>query len=123
MLGSESFFVGIIFTQVGDPLAHGSKGGLHCASLDRDAGLTLAVEAMGKGEDVAEASFPIRDVTEGRLVAKVVAELGPVAEDLVSSPAMLEGVGAGGSFEHSAQVNKEAVLGKRWSSRQGLVWG
>ena len=118
-LGSESFFAGIVFTQVGDPLAHGSKRGFHCASSDRDTGLALAPEPVGEGEDVAEAGFPTRDITEGRLVAKVEAELGPVAEDLVSPPAMFDGVGAGGSFERSAQVSEEAVSGERWSSRQG----
>ena len=57
LLGSESFFAGIVFTQVGDPQAHGRKGGFHCASLDRDTSLAVLPEAVGKGEDVAEPSL------------------------------------------------------------------
>ena len=85
LLGSESFFAGIVFTQVGDPLAHGRKGGFHCTSSNRETGLAMLPEAVGEGEDVAEPSLAARDVTEGRLVAKVLAEGGPPAEDLVST--------------------------------------
>ena len=122
-LGSKSFFAGIVFTQVGDPLAHGRKGGFHCASSHRDTGLAVLPEAVGEGEDVAEARFAARDVTEGRFVAKVLTEGGPSAEDLVSTLTMLAGVGAGGSLERSAQVREEAVSGERCSSRQGFSCG
>ena len=122
-MGADSFFAGIVFTQVGDPLAHGHKGGFHCASSDRDTGLAMLSEAVGEGEDVAQSGFTVGDVAKGRLMTKILAEGDPSAEDLVPALAMLSGVGAGGSLERSAQVNEEAVSGDRCSSRQGFACG
>ena len=122
-LGSSSLAAGIVFTQVGDPLAHGREGGLHCASSDGETGLAFLSEPLSEGEDRAEAVLPVSDVPQGRVVAQVAAEGRPAAEDLVSSPPMLDGVGLGGDRERSAEISDEAVSGSRCSSRHGLSCG
>ena len=80
--------LGIWLTQVGDPLCHGTECRSHCVSTDRVVGAAVTAVAESEDEEVGKALFIIRDITEGRGNAELLAEGAPEPE----------GAGARGRF-------------------------
>ena len=82
----------VAVAQVGDALAHGQWGFANGASSDRLAGLAAVAAPEAEDEEVAQLVFLILDSAEGRADPELLAELGPLAEDLVLGLAVLDTV-------------------------------
>ena len=115
----RALLAGIESTQVGDPLAHGQERFLDCISPDRVIGLSVASVAEGEDEEASQLSFVVRDITEGRLAAKVAAEAGPVVEDGVLGTSGLGRGSCGGALQRSAKISLEETSLGSCSSVQG----
>ena len=74
-------------------------------------------------EEVAELVFLILDSTEGKADPQLVAESGPLAEDLVLGMAVFDGGAFGADLQSSAEVSSEAASRVKWSSCQGASCG
>ena len=79
--------------------------------------------AEAKHEEVAELVLLVLDSTEGRADPQLVAELGPLAEDLVLGMAVFDGGAFGADLQSSTEVSSEAASGVKWSSFQGASCG
>ena len=86
-------------------------------------GLSVASVAEGKDEEVSQLGFVVRDVTEGRLAAKVAAEAGPVVEDGIFGTLSLGRGSCGGALQRSAEISLEEMLLGSCSSVQGRNCG
>ena len=116
-------FSGIWLTQVGDPLCHGTECRSHCVSADRVVGATVAAVSESEDEEVGEASLIVRDITEGRGDAELLAEVVPEPEGAGSRPGGLGGDGVGRESQRNIEVSPELVSGGRCSSFQGRCCG
>ena len=85
----------------------------------------MAAVAVPEAEDeeVAQFVFLMLDSAEGRADPELLAELDPLAEDLVLGLAVFCGGAFGADSQRSAEVSSEAVCGFRCSSRQGVACG
>ena len=125
LIAVESF-ARIALTQVGDALADGQEGFIHCASCDRLFGGSVeSMASVPESEDkeVGDFFFLSFDVAEGRMNFMLEAEACPRAEDLVFFGPGLRSSGFGGDFESSAEISLELASGGRWSSFHGVGCG
>jgi hypothetical protein len=114
-------FSGIRETQCGDPLAHGQEGVLHRARAHRLAGLggKAPADAEAKHEEVGQPGFGQGDITEGWLLAMVMAESGPQGKDRGTG---LPGFGdecTVSDLQRKAEISVEAIIGCRCCCCQG----
>ena len=96
---------GIRLTQVGDPLAHGKKGFLHCISADR----SLLVVPESEDKQVGELVLMVGHFTEGWMALVRGAEPRPCTEGGVLGASSLGPDIPGGDLERRAQISCEAL--------------
>ena len=123
LVGQWALLAGIAAGQVGDPLAHGQERFFNRVSADRVVGLAVASVAQGEDEEVSELCFLVRDITEGRLPSKFLAELGPVGEVGILGPSGLGRGSCGGLVQRSAEISFEATSSGSCNSFQGRDCG
>ena len=117
-----TFLSGIRDVQVGDALAHGQKGFIHCVSSDRVVGGSELSVADTKDKEVARPFF-FWDSTEGRGHSEEFAELGPPPEVGGFGLSILGSVGSAGVSKSNAEVSEEAIFDGRRKSTQALSCG
>ena len=120
--GELTLLSGIQDVQVGDALAHGQKGFIHCVSSDRVVGGSKLSVADAEDEEVAQ-SFLLRASTEGRGHSKALAELGPLSKVGGLGLSILGSIGSAGVSTSNAEVNDKAILGGSRNSTQALSCG
>ena len=123
LVGQRAVLSGIAAGQVGDPLAHGQERPFNCISADRVVGLAVAAIAEGEDEEVAEFGCRIRDITEGWVLAVVVAEGGPVLEVASLGGGVLGSVSGRGEVQRSAEISAEEISSGSIKSFQGRSCG
>ena len=119
LVGQRALLLGISAGQVGDPLAHSQERFFNRISMDRVVGLAVAAVAQGKDEEVSEFGFLVRDITEGRLLSKLLAELAPVGKVGLLGLSGLGCGSCGGLVQRSAEISFKATLGGSCNSFQG----
>ena len=120
--GAFAFLSGIRDVQVGDALAHGQKGFIHCVSSDRVVGGAELSVADAEDEEVAKPFF-LRDSTEGRGHSEEFTELGPPPEVGAFGLSILGSIGSAGASKSNAEVSEEAIFDGRRKSTQALSCG
>ena len=120
--GGLALLSGIRDVQVGDALAHGQKGFIHCVSSDRVVGGAKLSVADSEDKEVAQAFF-FRDSTEGRGHSKEFAELAPPPEVGAFGLSILGSIGSAGVSKSNAEVSEEAIFDGRRKSTQALSCG
>ena len=114
---------GIWLTQVGDPLCHGTECRSHCVSADRVLGGAVAPVAESEDKEVGKTSLIVRDITEGRGDAELLAEVAPEPKGTGTRAGGLGGDRAARESQRSIEVRPEIVSGGRCSSFQGRCCG
>lgn len=104
-------FSGIEFTQVGDPLADGRQGFIHCASSHRVTGGAASAHSEAVDQHVGDAVLLTFDITEGWMDPDFLTEKGPPSKGGVFGLSMFCGGGCGGERESSAEVRLEYTSG------------
>ena len=82
-------------------------------SADRSVGAASLSVSVPVDEEVCEAVFLARDITEGWGLSQFLAELDPVSEVTVHFLGILGGSGFAGLLESSAEVSCEEMLSGR----------
>ena len=78
---------------------------------------------MGEDQEVADAGFLVRQITEGWVDVMRGAEGCPSAEGVGSRLEGLRDKGIGGEVQRRAEISAEAVLGGNVKRRQGTACG
>jgi hypothetical protein len=82
-------------------------------------GAEAPASAEGVDKEVAQAGLLLGDGAEARVVAMLLAEIGPVLEDDGAGVASLGDPGLLGSVQRSAEISAELISGLSVSSVQG----
>ena len=113
---------GIQDVQVGDALAHGQKGFIHCVSSDRVVGGAELSVADAEDKEVAKPFF-LQDSTEGRGHSEELTELGPPPEVGGFGLLIPGSIGSAGASKSNAEVSEEAIFESRHKSTQAFSCG
>ena len=108
---------------MGDALADRCEDLRYCPSSDRVTGRSGLAVAEGEDEEVTELGFWIRDITEGWVLAMVVAEGGPVVEVAGLGGCVLGSVSGRGEVQRSAEISAEEISSGSVKSFQGRSCG
>ena len=91
--------------------------------MDRLVGLAPVAVVEAEHKEVAKLVLLMLDGTEGRAEPQLMAESGPLTEDLVLGVAVFDGGVFGADLQSSAEVSSEVASGVKWSSFQGVSCG